>query len=336
MILIFKNVLKILPGLLISTLVAAISIGINKLYKPFSDVAIAMILGLLVRNFLLIPNACMPGIKFSVNKILRFAIILLGVRLSFLDVLQTGSAALGIIIICIILTLCLVTFLAKSFNLPSKLGSLIGVGTCICGNSAIMATAPIIDAEDEDVSFAVATITLFGVIAVIIYPLLGHLFKMTETEFGIWAGTAINDTSQVVTAGFIYSEPAGNIATVVKMTRNLFMAPVIVIMGIMYSKSKTNQSEKGKIDWKKTFPLFVLGFLIMAILRTFSVFPPEVVSFIKTTASFLIVVAIGAAGMGTSFAAMKKTGLRPFYVGLLASLLLGIVSYALIQVFNVV
>lgn len=333
---VIKKLLVILPGLILSSIIAISSIGIHKLYKPVSAVAIAMIAGLLLRNFVTIPNICMPGIKFSVKRILRFAIILLGIRLSFLDVIQTGGEAIGIIVICILLTLFLVTFLAKKFNLPAKLGTLIGVGTCICGNSAIMATAPVIDAEDEDVSFAVATITLFGVLSVLTYPLIGHLLTMTDTKFGIWAGTAINDTSQVVTAGFIYSEPAGNIATVVKMTRNLFMAPVIIIMSILYSRSKTEQSQNNKIDWKKTFPLFVLGFVIMAILRTFSVFPPEIVGFIKETAGFLIVVAIAAAGMGTSFASMKKTGLRPFYVGLIASLIMGIASYALIQIFNVV
>lgn len=324
---------KLVPGIALATGVGIVAIMVNNFYAPLSAVAVAMVFGLVIRNTVSVPEICLPGIKFSVKRLLRLAIILLGVRLSFTEVLVTGGRALGIIVACIVITLILVAFLAHKFGLPRRLGTLIGVGTCICGNSAIMATAPVIEAEDEEVSFAVATITLFGVLAVFAYPLLGHFLTMSDSAFGVWSGTAINDTSQVVTAGFIYSDDAGNIATVVKMTRNLFMAPVIVLMGILYSRRNSDDETKCKIDWKKAFPLFVLGFVVMAILRTLGVFPTEVVDFLKTAASFLIVVAIAGAGMGTSIAAMRKTGLRPFYVGLAASIVMGVVSFSLINVF---
>jgi uncharacterized integral membrane protein (TIGR00698 family) len=300
----------------------------NGMYEPLSAVAVAMVLGLLWRNTLGVPEVLRPGSTFAVKRVLRLAIILLGIRLSFVEVLRIGGSSLAIIVTCIVLSLLVVYGLTRLLRVPSRMGALIGVGSCICGNSAIMATAPAIDAEEDEVSFAVATITLFGLLAVLVYPLIGHVLAMSQTGFGIWAGTAINDTSQVVTAGFIFGEEAGNTATVVKLTRNLFMAPVIVLMGFLYHR-KADSDGKG-IDWKKCFPLFVLGFLGMAVLRTTGVLPPQVIRMVKTAASFLIVCAIAGVGMGTSFKSMRKQGLKPFYVGLAGSLIMGGVSYLLI------
>lgn len=327
-----KKTLILLAGIIPSVLLAIVSLSIHGLYKPISAVAIAIIVGLVIRNTIKLPTICSEGNSFVIKRILRLAIILLGVRLSFVEVFQIGGNAFFIVVTCIVLSLTLVQLLSKAMNVSPRLGTLIGVGSSICGNSAIVATAPVIRAEDEETAFAVATITLFGVMAVLFYPIIGHLLGMTDTAFGMWAGTAINDTSQVVTAGFIFNESAGEVATVVKLTRNLLMAPVIIVMSIAYNRRQTKGM--GKISIKKVFPLFVLGFVAMAILRTLDVFSPEVIRTIKNASSFLIVMSVAAIGLNTSFASMKKVGLKPFYVGLAASCIMGGLSFVLIRVFG--
>lgn len=325
------SILALLPGIGLAAAVAVPSVVVNEFVPPLSAVAVAMVVGLLVRNLAGLPQTCGAGTKFVTKRVLRLAIILLGIRLSFSEMVRTGLHALLIIVCCITIAILLVQWFSRLLKLPARLGTLIGVGTSICGNSAIMATAPAIDAEDEETSFAVATISLFGVMAVLVYPLIGHVLDMTNTTFGAWAGTAINDTSQVVTAGFIYSEPAGKVATVVKLTRNLFMAPVIVVMGVLYHRGQRGRGPAKKLNLAKAFPLFVLGFVLMAVVRTLDVLPAAWVGVIKTTSSYLVVLSIAAVGLNTSFRAMRKIGLRPFYVGLLASILMGGVSFALIR-----
>ncbi|NIA07861.1 MAG: putative sulfate exporter family transporter [Actinobacteria bacterium] len=334
--LIGKKVVGILPGALLALAVAIPSVWLHSLYSPLSAVAVAMLLGLLLRNALRLPSVCDPGIGFVVKKLLRLAIVLLGVRLSFLEVLKIGGGSLLIVVTCITVAIILVRYFSRLIKLPPRLGILIGVGTSICGNSAIVATAPVIEAEDKEVAFAIATITLFGVAAVLVYPVIGHLLNMTDTTFGTWAGTAINDTSQVVTAGFIYSPLAGKVATVVKLTRNLFIAPVIVIMGILHSRGQDKGEKSSTISLKKIFPLFVLGFVAMAILRTLGLFPDAIITLLRGISNFLIVMCIAGVGLHTSrFSVMRKIGFKPLYVGLLASLIMGGISFVLIKLVGV-
>lgn len=332
------GIMTLVPGLLLVIAIALPAMLFHQyIYKPISALAVAIVLGLAVRNLLGMPESCKVGISFAVKRILRWAIILLGVRLSFLDVVKIGAGSLGIIITCIVLTIIIVRFISVKMGLPEKLGTLIGVGTAICGNSAIVATAPAIDAKDEEVSFAVATVTIFGLLAVFVYPLIGNVAHISQGTFGTWAGTAINDTSQVVTAGFIYGEEAGAVATVVKLTRTLFMAPVILVMSYIYTV-RTLRKERGamkKINYRKTFPWFVLGFVGMAALRTTGIIPTEVVSFLKTAANYLIVMAISGVGLGTSFISMKKVGLKPFYAGLAAATIMGAVSLTLVNLVGI-
>ena len=333
------NVLTLIPGTLLVLAISIPAVYVHKLYKPLSAVAIAIVVGVLIRNLFGLPEKCKRGTTFAVKRILRLGIVLLGVRLSFVEVLKIGGGALAIIVICITLAILVVRYISSRIGLPDRLGTLIGVGTSICGVSAIVATSPAIDAREEETAFAVATITLFGLLAVLLYPIIGRLVQMSDTFFGMWAGTAVNDTSQVVATGFIYSPEAGKIATVVKLTRNLFMAPVILILSYFYgmrsNRDRTGDMEKKKINYKKTFPVFVLGFVGMSVLRTLGVFPVEAISVLKTTASFLIVTAIAGVGLGTDFSSMKKMGLKPFYAGLSASVFMALVSFILISLFRV-
>jgi uncharacterized integral membrane protein (TIGR00698 family) len=299
-----------------------------------SAVAIAIVIGVLLRNLVGVPEACKPGVSLAVKRLLRIGIALLGAQLSLGQVLRTGGKAVLVVALCIVLAILVVRFISMRMGLSDRLGTLLGVGTSICGVSAIVATAPAIDAKQEETSLAVATITVFGLLAVVIYPLLGRLFGLTDGFFGTWAGTAVNDTSQVVATGLIYSQTAGEVATVVKLTRNLFMAPVIVVLSSIYlaraRSARGAEAKRGGVSLKTAVPGFVVGFLAMAILNSLGAFPSTMLDLIKTASSWLIVVALGGVGVETNLASLRTIGFRPFYAGLCAATFMAAVSFVLI------
>ncbi|MCS6994879.1 MAG: putative sulfate exporter family transporter, partial [Anaerolineales bacterium] len=231
---------------------------------------------------------------------------------------------------------------------PPKLAALIGVGTAICGNTAIVATAPVLKADEEEMGFAVATITLFGLLAVLLYPLIGHALGLSERAFGLWAGTAVNDTSQVVAVSAIYSQLSLDVATVVKLTRNTLMAPLIFLFGWVSSRapSRPMSDSAARFAWRKLMPGFVLGFLAMALLRTLGVaaglLPQSVshpgnlqaaASFLKgadEVSKFLILMALTGVGLNTNLASLRRLGLKPLLVGTSVAVLLAALSLALI------
>jgi uncharacterized integral membrane protein (TIGR00698 family) len=246
----------------------------------------------------------------------------------------------------------LVTRINKALGLPQRLGSLIAVGTSICGVSAIVATAPSIDAEDDEVSYAVACITLFGILALFIYPLLSHwIFAGGATLAGLFLSTAIHDTSQVSGAGLVYQQQyeapeALSIAVVTKLVRNLCMIWVIPLMAIMYYKANADASRRQTPAWYRMVPLFVLGFVAVTALRTvgdlgdhpFMLLDSGTwTSFIastKSVATWCLMIAMAAVGLGTSVQRIVKLGCKPFSVGFAAAALVGLVSVALVKLFG--
>ncbi len=304
-----------------------------------SAVAIAILLGMLVCNLIGTPDACKPGTRFAMKRLLRVGIALMGAQLSLGQVLATGAASVLVVATCVLLAILVVRFVSMRMGMSDRLGTLLGVGTSICGVSAIVATAPLIDARDEETSVAVATITVFGLLAVVVYPILGHLRHLSDTFFGTWAGTAVNDTSQVVATGLIYSQRAGEVATVVKLTRNLFMAPVIVALSwysLKRRQTKAGATEAAKgIALYQTVPLFVLGFLGMAVLNSLGVFSPTARNILQTISQFLLVCALAGVGLETDVADLRRIGLRPFYAGLCAATFMAAVSFGLITLVGI-
>lgn len=319
--------------------------------KSISEILVAVLLGLYIGNAFPLGDEFRVGAKFALQRLLRLGIILLGLRLSLQDVAATGLTALMLVVICISAALTLAYFAGRLFHIPPRLAALIGVGTAICGNTAIVATAPVLDVDEEEMGFAVATITLFGLLAVLLYPLVGHFFGLSDHAFGLWAGTAVNDTSQVVAVGAIYSETALDVATIVKLTRNTLMAPIIILFGLFYSRGlhKEMSAEAANascFDWNKIVPGFVLGFLAMAVLRTLGVatgiLPQSVSSpgslqsaaaFLKgmdETSKFLILMALAGVGLNTNLASLRRIGLKPLLVGTCVALLLAVLSLGLI------
>ena len=323
------------PGVAAAVAVAVVArVAARFLPHVVSEVLVAVLLGLVVANVWAMPKATGPGLRFAVQRILRLGIILLGVRLSLLDVARIGVRALGLIVVCMTLAFLFATLVGRRLGLPPRLALLIGVGTAVCGNSAIVATAPVIRAEDREVGFAVATITLFGTLAVFVYPLVGRLLGLTDPTFGVWSGVAVNDTSQVVAASAAYSPAARDVATVVKLVRNTLMAPLILLIAWWWSRQEATSDEAARQGALKAFPLFVLGFLAMALVRTLGLVDAPTARWIDEGAKLCILVALAGVGLSTKLAQMRAVGATPFYLGFGTAALLAVVSLALIGAFG--
>ena len=349
--------MAVLPGLILALALAFAGqflsdfigkdlMGLAK--SPISAIMMAIILGIIIRNTIALPAAVQPGIRFGLVRVLRLGIVLLGIRLSLAEAGTIGLQALPVIIGAVAAALVIVTFLAKKLGLSGKLGTLIAVGTSVCGATAIVATAPTIAAKESEVSYAVACITLFGVIAMLLYPFAGHwIFDGDTFKSGLFLGTSVHETAQVAGAGLVYQQYYGDphaldVATVTKLVRNLGMLVIIPLMSILYHRNSTDGSEAPK--WWTMIPLFVIGFACMSLIRTvgdmgerpFGMLEPAtwktIVSTIKQAAEICLAVAMASVGLGTSIKGLKEIGLKPLGVGLFSAVLVGVVSITLIKV----
>jgi uncharacterized integral membrane protein (TIGR00698 family) len=222
----------------------------------------------------------------------------------------------------------------RLLRVPPRLALLIGVGTAVCGNSAIVATAPIIRADEREVSFAVGTITLFGTLAVFLYPFIGHALGLSDTSFGIWSGVAVNDTSQVIATSAAYAPAARDVAAVVKLVRNTLMAPLLLTIAWWWNRGAATATGAAARGARSAFPLFVLGFLALALLRTVGLIDRPTAALLDEGAKLCILVALAAVGLSTKVADMRKVGLVPFALGLSVATALAVLSLALIQLFG--
>jgi uncharacterized integral membrane protein (TIGR00698 family) len=317
--------------------------------SPVSPIMLAVVLGLLVRNTIGVPKAYEPGLRLCLKTVLRAGIVLLGLGLGVQAVAQTGLIGIPIIACCIATALIVVTFINRALGLPKRLGTLIAVGTSICGVSAIVATAPVIEAEDDETSYAVACITIFGLIALFVYPLFAHWLFTTDRQVGTFLGTAIHDTSQVAGAGLAYAQAfhadeAMKTAVVVKLVRNVSMGLLIPLMALLYRRSTGDGGRRVKQRWHQVVPLFVIGFVGMACLRSIGdINTPRAFGVLDRSAwhrliddaawaaPWLLATAMGAVGLGTGLAKLRGLGWKPFSVGLAAALMVGGVSLTLVK-----
>ena len=315
------------PGLAAAAAVAATA-RIAAQWLPFglSEILLAVWLGLLIASSPLLPKTTQAGLRFAQQRILRLGIILLGARLSLVDVAAIGGAALGLVIVCMAAVFAFVVLVGHLAHLPRRLVLLIGVGTAVCGNSAIIATAPVIKAEEREVTFAVATITLFGTLALFLYPLVGGTLQLSHASFGVWSGVAINDTSQVVAASAAYSSEARDVATVVKLVRNTLMAPLVLLIAIWWARTSDGAVGNAREGALKAFPMFVLGFLAMALLRTVGAIDSGTAMLLDEAAKVCILIALAGVGLSTRVAVLRAVGPLPFLLGLAAGSLLAIIS----------
>jgi uncharacterized integral membrane protein (TIGR00698 family) len=339
-------------GKLLTDWIAVDVLGFSR--SPLSAISVAILLGLLFNNLLGLPAVYHKGLKFCLQMVLRLGIAFLGIRLSLMAAAEISLLSIPVVLGCIFAALLLVTHINRAFGLPRRLGSLIAVGTSICGNSAIVATAPGIGADDDEVSYAVACITIFGLVTMFVYPFLANfLFPGDAASAGLFLGTAVHDTAQVTGAGLMFAQQYGSpealdTAVVTKLVRNLCMVWVIPVMAILYHRSDSVGGIQKTPKWYKLVPFFVVGFVLMTLLRTigdigdrpFGFLEVEVwqdtVSLIAYFATWCLTIAMAAVGLGTSFGKLRKLGWKPVTVGFAAAALVGVVSFALIKVVGIV
>ena len=333
---------KMIAGLLTCFIIAIPAWLLGKAVPVIGGPVFGILFGMLLA-FLKRPEKLESGIKYTSKAILQYSIILLGFEMNLFNVLKVGSQSLLVMVFTLSASFLTAFFVGKALKIDGKTTTLIGVGTSICGGSAIAATAPVIRAKDEDVAQAISTIFLFNIIAVFIFPPLGHLIGLTDTGFGMWAGTAINDTSSVVAAGASWSSAAGNntalaFATIVKLTRTLMIVPITLVLAIYTTRkirrenavagSDGNLSGDGKSNYSiaKIFPWFVLGFVLTAILNTFLPIPAGVSSTLVQIGKFMIVMAMSAIGLNTNLKKLLTNGLKPICLGLCCWFMVAVVS----------
>jgi uncharacterized integral membrane protein (TIGR00698 family) len=353
------TIFSLIPGIALSVFIGVISIlaaqfiGESVLgyeQSPVSSVMLAILIGMAVGNIFPLPQLFESGIGFAIKKILRFGIILLGFRLSILQIALLGGMGVPVVIGCIAAALLITLSIAKALNLSGRLGTLIAVGTSICGVSAIVATAPVIGADEEEVAYAVSVITVFGILATIIYPFLAYtIFSGDATAAGIFLGTSIHDTSQVSGAGLVYAEVYGSpealdAATVTKLARNLFMGIVIPLVAV--ARHRKEWKGRGFYNFRNSMPLFILLFILLSLIRTigdasletsgnaFGFISPAswngLIPLAKELTVYALVTALAAVGIRIRISRLLKLGIKPFIAGLGAALSVGMVSYLLL------
>ncbi len=324
-------------GIILSAALAAVSYFISEALPVhlISAGVFALIIGMALNPFVSSMEGVKEGFTFTSKKLLKFSIILMGLGLSFGQILSVGKFSL------IVMTFTLFTafgggyLLGKILGMDWKLSSLISAGTGICGGSAIAAIAPVIDAKDSDIAYGISATFIFDIIMVVLFPIMGRFFMMSDLGFGLWAGTAVNDTSSVVAAGYAFSDAAGQFAVIVKLTRTLSIVPVVLIFSYInerierkkMSSSQTGEAVKTKVDIRKIFPFFILFFLLMVALKSTGFVPVALSSSLSQLSKFIMVMSLGAIGLKTNFSQVAKSGFTPMFHGFIISALVVVVSF---------
>lgn len=320
-----KTSVNKLPGILLAAVIAIPAWLLGKTHPIIGSPVLGILFGMILA-FWKQPAMFHDGVKYTSKKLLQYSIILLGFEMNLFNVFKVGSQTL--ILMCFTLTAAFLTayITGKLLKLEGKTVTLIGVGTSICGGSAIAATAPVIHADDEEVAHSISTIFLFNVIAAFLFPFLGHVLGMNDPSFGLWAGTAVNDTSSVVAAGYTFSNAAGNLAVIVKLTRTLMIVPVTLALAF-YTSRKSSAGKSGKsYNLVKIFPWFVLGFVAASVINTFVSMPQGLGSSLAQAGKFVIVMAMASIGLNTNLLRLVKSGGKPILLGFICWVVLSLTS----------
>ena len=351
----FKHPLNLFPGIILAFVLYSFSQGINNLIgieilgyekSPISTAMIAIILGLILGNIFKIREGFLIGLDFTQKYILKLGIICLGIQLKPFEFIKFGSIAIPLIIICIISVLIVIKLLIQKLRISRGMSYLIAIGSTVCGTTAIIATAPVINAKKSEITYAIANMTVFGILAMLIYPYFANFYFDGSPLFvGLFMGTAIHETSQVAAAGLIYDQQFNspetlNIATVTKLIRNTFLVIMIPLFAYLYNRGQNHTKNYSIVN---IFPYFVLGFIALIVLRNLGdVFFLqtnlageemwiEFVNLIKSSAKVFLSMSMAAVGLSTNLKDLKSMGYKPFIVGFVSLLTVGIVSLTSIE-----
>mgnify|MGYP001381671877 CR=1 FL=1 len=344
-----KN-LVFIPGIILAFVLYTLSQGFNNIIgiellgydkSPISTAMIAILLGMFFGNVFQVRQGFQKGLDFTREYILKLGIIFLGIQLKPFEFLDFGKVAIPLIVVCIISVLIVIKLLIKKLRIPTRMAYLISIGSTVCGTTAIMATAPVIKASKNEVSYAIANITLFGILSMLLYPYFANIYFDGEPLFiGLFLGTSIHETSQVAAAGLIYEQQFNspetlNIATVTKLIRNTFLIIMIPLFAFLYNRGQTKEKNYSIL---KIFPYFVLGFVGMIILRNVGdeIYSSnsnwiESINNIKLFSKIFLTMAMAAIGLSTNLKDIKNMGYKPFIVGFIAMLTVGIICIITIE-----
>lgn len=349
---------SLLPGILATILLACIAVLASRLtglalaflLNKFLHITIAddlieasifaLVIGMLLHKFVSRFTLLQPGIQFVSKYVLRTAIVLLGLTLSFGQVLSIGKISLIVMFFTLFTSFVGGNLLGRLCGLNWKLCALLSAGTGICGGSAIAALAPVIEADDSDITFSLSSTYLFDVVMVIAFPFIGHLLGMSDSGFGILAGTSVNDTSSVVAAGYAFSQQAGNIAVIVKLTRTLSIVPAVLLFSYINARVKAKAAAGGqkisavKVNWRSVFPFFILLFLAMVAVKSTGIIPNSFSSSISTISKFLMLTALAAIGMKTSKEKFADKGTKALVFAIAIDVIVTIVAYIVLACIN--
>jgi uncharacterized integral membrane protein (TIGR00698 family) len=350
-----KKYLVVVPGIILAFVLYTLSQGFNNIIgiellgyekSPISTAMIAILIGIFFGNAFQVRDSFQKGLDFTREYILKFGIICLGIQLKPFEFLEFGKIAIPLIIVCIISVLIVIKLLIKKLKIPTRMAYLISIGSTVCGTTAIMATAPVIKANKNEVSYAIANITFFGILSMLIYPYFANIyFDGQPMLIGLFLGTSIHETSQVAAAGLIYDQQFNspetlNIATVTKLIRNTFLVIMIPLFAFLYNRG---QSKAKNYSIIKIFPYFVLGFVGMIILRNFGdhFFMnisnnnwETTIEIIKSSSKIFLTMAMAAIGLSTKLKDLKSMGYKPFVVGFIAMITVGLVSIVTLEFFT--
>ena len=329
-----KKITALIPGAALALGIACIAKWLETLESSaglhlIGASVIALFIGMAINAFFQPNKTTAPGIKFTSKKVLKFAIVLLGASLNIRTVLTVGRFSLTVMLFTLATCFGLGALIGRALGLNWKTSSLINAGTGICGGSAIAAIAPVIEADDMDIAYGMSATFLFDTVMIVVFPLLGRWLGLSDAAFGLWAGTAVNDTSSVVATGYAFSEAAGDFATMVKLTRTLAIIPAVLVfaaINLHLKKKESAQANGVKVRIRSIFPWFILAFLAMSLLTSLGLLPAGLVSGLKTISKFLMVAALAAIGLNTNFKSLCRSGAKPMLHGFIISTLVVLVA----------
>lgn len=321
---------RLLPGLAIVLAIAVLATMLSSVrgLSMLSPLMLAVLVGMALGHLYPPPPPCLPGIGFAGRRILRFAIVLLGLQLSASQIIEIGLDGILIVTCVVATTYIVITWIGARLEVDARLTGLLAAGTSICGASAVAAMSTVNRASDEDVTYAMAAVTVFGTVLMFLLPAAGHALDLDERAFGVWAGASIHEVAQVTGAAFQYGNAAGETGVIVKLTRVMMLAPLVVIVGVWLRRCRPVVSEDAA---PPAFPLFVLGFSAAAVVNSLVSLPIDIRASILSVTTFLMSMALAALGLQAHVSRLKAKGMRPLALGALGTVMIVGLSLGLVK-----